>query len=92
MLPPTQARTVAERLDEILNLEGVIIEGYTAYTDATFTPVRPNGGSPDNLRFFSDGLEVLAKMGSGKGGKEISHLRLYDEGLRRMLKYTLCSE
>ncbi|MBS3081236.1 hypothetical protein J4221_07235 [Candidatus Pacearchaeota archaeon] len=65
MLPKTQAKSVEERRDEIVGTRGdefLKVVSYKAYDK--FPEVKIYKGKPENIRFYSDGLEVLVDVTS----------------------------
>jgi len=65
MLPKTQAKSVEERRDEIVGTkedEFLKVVSYTAYDK--FPEVKIYKEKPENIRFYSDGLEVLVNITS----------------------------
>lgn len=60
MLPKTQAKTVEERISELVgktNDKYLHINSYRAYNE--FPEVKPFRGKPDNIRLYTDGVEFL---------------------------------
>jgi len=102
VLPKTEAKTVDERRNEIVNSkdEYIKVEKYFPYE--VFPEIKPHNSKPENLRFFQDGLEVLLSVTDSDRfiGKELrkenqsvidtrNTFQLIDEKRKRILHYTI---
>ena len=97
-LPKTEAKTVEERRDEIVDARHedsyTRIENYHSYD--VFPQLEPHEKKPQNIRFFPDGVEALVSVQDSQKGLSSGSLvdttfrfLLIDQGRKMILEYSI---
>ena len=88
-LQKTDAKNIEERMKEVIKSNSNIVINYKGYD--TLPEIKPFGGLSENIRFYSDGLEILVDVDHNRTGTirhDTNKVQLINEIRKGVLTYS----